>query len=114
MKLKRRNSRAASAADGLLRGRSGASSVAASRIQRQRGRLRPRRGFDGIRQGPWYRRQALRACGLATGMRVLDVGTGTGLTAVEAARLSGSGANVTGVDPSIGMLANAHLPQGCG
>ncbi len=62
--------------------------------------------------GPWYRRQALVRAGLVAGMRVLDVGTGTGLTAIEAARISGDGANVTGVDPSSGMLANAHLPAG--
>ena len=62
--------------------------------------------------GPWYRRQALRRAGLKPGMQVLDVGTGTGLTAVQAARLSGGGANVTGVDPSVGMLANARLPEG--
>ncbi len=62
--------------------------------------------------GPWYRRQALQRGGLVSGMRVLDVGTGTGLTAIEAARLSGSGAHVTGVDPSAGMLAHARLPEG--
>jgi demethylmenaquinone methyltransferase/2-methoxy-6-polyprenyl-1,4-benzoquinol methylase len=62
--------------------------------------------------GPWYRRQALQRAGLGTGMRVLDVGTGTGLTAIEAARLSGSGANITGVDPSPGMLAHANMPPG--
>ena len=62
--------------------------------------------------GPWYRRQALRRAGLTPGMQVLDVGTGTGLTAIQAARLSGGGANVTGVDPSVGMLANARLPEG--
>jgi demethylmenaquinone methyltransferase / 2-methoxy-6-polyprenyl-1,4-benzoquinol methylase len=62
--------------------------------------------------GPWYRRQALRRAGLTSGMQVLDVGTGTGLTAIQAARLSGGGEKVTGVDPSIGMLANAHLPEG--
>ena len=62
--------------------------------------------------GPWYRRQALRRAGLAPGMQVVDVGTGTGLTAIQAARLTGGGANVTGVDPSVGMLANARLPEG--
>ena len=62
--------------------------------------------------GPWYRRQALRRAGLAPGMQVVDVGTGTGLTAIQAARLTGGGANVTGVDPSVGMLANARLPDG--
>ena len=69
-------------------------------------------GLMAFGTGPWYRRQALRRAGLARGMRVLDVGTGTGLTAKQAARLSGGGANVTGVDPSVGMLANARLPEG--
>ena len=69
-------------------------------------------GLMAFGTGPWYRRQALRRAGLAPGMRVLDVGTGTGLTAIQAVRLSGDGANVTGVDPSIGMLANARLPEG--
>ncbi|MEP6608054.1 MAG: class I SAM-dependent methyltransferase [Burkholderiaceae bacterium] len=62
--------------------------------------------------GSWYRRQALGRAGLVHGMQVLDVGTGTGLTAMEAARVSGRGANVTGVDPSQGMLASARLPAG--
>src|SRR5579863_1504138 len=39
--------------------------------------------------GSWYRRRALARAGLEPGMRVLDVGTGTGLTAREAARLVG-------------------------
>ena len=69
-------------------------------------------GLMAIGTGPWYRRQALRRAGLAPGMQVLDVGTGTGLTAIQAVRLAGDGANVTGVDPSIGMLANARLPEG--
>ena len=69
-------------------------------------------GLMAFGTGPWYRRQALRRAGLAPGMRVLDVGTGTGLTAIQAVRLAGDGANVTGVDPSIGMLANARLPEG--
>lgn len=62
--------------------------------------------------GPRYRREALKRAGLTHGMKVLDVGTGTGLTAIEAAQLAGGGANVTGVDPSAGMLAHAHMPEG--
>lgn len=62
--------------------------------------------------GRWYRRRALQRAGLLPDMQVLDVGTGTGLTAIEAARLSGGGANVVGVDPSAGMLAHARLPPG--
>ncbi|MEO8185865.1 MAG: class I SAM-dependent methyltransferase [Burkholderiaceae bacterium] len=69
-------------------------------------------GLMAFGTGPWYRRQALRRAGLAPGMRVIDVGTGTGLTAIQAVRITGDGANVTGVDPSIGMLANARLPEG--
>ena len=62
--------------------------------------------------GPWYRRWALSRAGLARGMRVLDVGTGTGLTAAQAVTLIGDPALLTGVDPSPGMLANARLPAG--
>jgi demethylmenaquinone methyltransferase / 2-methoxy-6-polyprenyl-1,4-benzoquinol methylase len=45
-------------------------------------------------------------------MRVLDVGTGTGLTAEQALQLIGEPTLLTGVDPSPGMLANARLPAG--
>ena len=57
--------------------------------------------------GPWYRRDALRRAGLASGMRVLDIATGTGLVAREAMRLTGKGGSVIGLDPSAGMLAQA-------
>jgi demethylmenaquinone methyltransferase / 2-methoxy-6-polyprenyl-1,4-benzoquinol methylase len=60
--------------------------------------------------GPWYRHQALRRAGLQPGMRVLDVGVGTGLTAREAVAITGDAAFVTGVDPSAGMMASAKLP----
>jgi demethylmenaquinone methyltransferase / 2-methoxy-6-polyprenyl-1,4-benzoquinol methylase len=69
-------------------------------------------GMLALGSGPWYRRQALLRAGLKPGMRVLDVGIGTGLTAREAAAIVGSGALVTGVDPSPGMMANAMLPAG--
>jgi demethylmenaquinone methyltransferase / 2-methoxy-6-polyprenyl-1,4-benzoquinol methylase len=62
--------------------------------------------------GSWYRRQALMRAGLRPGMRVVDVGVGTGLVAREAAWLVGDPALVTGVDPSIGMLACARVPPG--
>ena len=62
--------------------------------------------------GPWYRHQALRRAGLEPGMRVLDIGTGTGLMAREAAIIAGDARLVTGVDPSAGMMANAVLPEG--
>jgi demethylmenaquinone methyltransferase / 2-methoxy-6-polyprenyl-1,4-benzoquinol methylase len=60
--------------------------------------------------GPWYRSQALSRAGLQPGMRVLDIGTGTGLTACEAARLVGDSGQVIGVDPSAGMLESARVP----
>ncbi|MCB1895007.1 MAG: class I SAM-dependent methyltransferase [Zoogloeaceae bacterium] len=62
--------------------------------------------------GPWYRRQALMRAGLGPGMRVVDVGVGTGLVAREAAELVGDPTLVVGVDPSPGMMANADLPDG--
>ena len=62
--------------------------------------------------GSWYRRRALTRAGLQPGMRVLDVGVGTGLTAREGARLVGSSGQVTGVDPSAGMMERAIVPAG--
>lgn len=65
-----------------------------------------------IGSGPWYRGQALVRAGLVPGMRVLDVGVGTGLVAREAARIVGDPALVTGIDPSNGMMDHAHVPEG--
>jgi demethylmenaquinone methyltransferase / 2-methoxy-6-polyprenyl-1,4-benzoquinol methylase len=62
--------------------------------------------------GPWYRRQALIRAGLTNGMRVADVGVGTGLVAREAALLVGDASCVTGIDPSPGMMGAANLPAG--
>jgi demethylmenaquinone methyltransferase/2-methoxy-6-polyprenyl-1,4-benzoquinol methylase len=66
----------------------------------------------GLGTGSWYRRRALRAAGLERGMRVVDVGTGTGLLARAAAEIAGSPALVTGVDPSAGMIEHARVPAG--
>lgn len=66
--------------------------------------------YDGINRlmsfgsDRWYRRQALLRAGLTTGMKVLDVGCGTGLTAGLAAEITGNSGLVVGVDPSAGML----------
>jgi demethylmenaquinone methyltransferase/2-methoxy-6-polyprenyl-1,4-benzoquinol methylase len=60
--------------------------------------------------GSWYRRRALRRAGVLRGMRVIDVGVGTGLVAREAARLVGDASCVTGIDPSRGMVGQAKLP----
>jgi demethylmenaquinone methyltransferase/2-methoxy-6-polyprenyl-1,4-benzoquinol methylase len=61
--------------------------------------------------GSRYRRQALIRGGLRTGMKLLDVGVGTGLVAAQACILAGNAALVTGVDPSPGMMAASNLPE---
>ena len=66
----------------------------------------------GFGTGSWYRRQALLRAGLRPGMRMLDVGVGTGLVARQAVEILGDPLMVTGVDPSPGMLQNAKLPTG--
>jgi demethylmenaquinone methyltransferase/2-methoxy-6-polyprenyl-1,4-benzoquinol methylase len=58
--------------------------------------------------GARYRRQALQRCGLAPGMRVLDIATGTGLVAREALATVGPSGSVIGLDPSAGMLGEAR------
>jgi demethylmenaquinone methyltransferase/2-methoxy-6-polyprenyl-1,4-benzoquinol methylase len=60
--------------------------------------------------GPWYRGQALQRAGLTAGAQVLDVGIGTGLVAREALKLIGPMGRLVGVDPSPGMMSQAHLP----
>jgi demethylmenaquinone methyltransferase/2-methoxy-6-polyprenyl-1,4-benzoquinol methylase len=54
--------------------------------------------------GAGYRRQALLAAGLKPDMHVLDVATGTGLVAREAAALVDEQGQVVGLDLSSGML----------
>ena len=66
----------------------------------------------GFGSGPWYRQQALLRAGLAPGMRVVDVGVGTGLVADAAAEIVKDARLVIGVDPSDGMMAHARLPEG--
>src|SRR6185295_5214426 len=60
--------------------------------------------------GSRYRRKALERGGLRPGMNVLDVGTGTGLTALAAIEITGVPEQVTGIDPSPGMLAASKVP----
>jgi demethylmenaquinone methyltransferase/2-methoxy-6-polyprenyl-1,4-benzoquinol methylase len=66
----------------------------------------------GFGTGSWYRGQALERAGLRAGMRIVDVGVGTGLVAREAVRIVGDPRLVVGVDPSPGMMASARLPVG--
>jgi demethylmenaquinone methyltransferase/2-methoxy-6-polyprenyl-1,4-benzoquinol methylase len=58
--------------------------------------------------GVRYRRDALRRAGLTPGKRVLDVAIGTGLVARAAHDILGNGGEITGVDLSMGMLAEAR------
>ena len=64
--------------------------------------------------GGRYRRESLQRAGLRPGQRVLDVAVGTGLLAREAVRITGREADVTGVDVSWGMLAQARATCGIG
>jgi demethylmenaquinone methyltransferase/2-methoxy-6-polyprenyl-1,4-benzoquinol methylase len=66
----------------------------------------------GLGTGPSYRRRTLLLAGLKPGMRVLDVGMGTGLVARQAAGIVGDPSSITGVDPSPGMIQSAKLPAG--
>jgi demethylmenaquinone methyltransferase/2-methoxy-6-polyprenyl-1,4-benzoquinol methylase len=52
----------------------------------------------------FYRKDALRKAGLRNGMKLLDVASGTGLMIKAALELGVDPAQVTGVDPSQGML----------
>lgn len=69
--------------------------------------------YDGVvdwgflRSGASYRRWTQRRHGLRPGFQVLDVACGTGLVAVEAAKILGGAESITCLDPSEGMLAVA-------
>lgn len=58
--------------------------------------------------GRRYRRQALLRAGLAPGLRVLDVGTGTGVIALLAQDVVGAQGEVLALDPSPGMIEVAR------
>jgi demethylmenaquinone methyltransferase/2-methoxy-6-polyprenyl-1,4-benzoquinol methylase len=71
-----------------------------------------------LRSGAAYRRWTLQQHGLLCGDHLLDVACGTGLVAVEAAKLLHTADHITCLDPSAGMLAvartklPAHFVQG--
>src|SRR5471032_2630001 len=60
----------------------------------------------------FYRKDALRKAGLTNGMKLLDVASGTGLMIKAALELGVNPAQVTGVDPSQGMLAQNRERKG--
>jgi demethylmenaquinone methyltransferase/2-methoxy-6-polyprenyl-1,4-benzoquinol methylase len=61
--------------------------------------------------GEQYRKQALRDAGLVSGMRLLDVATGTGLVLRAAVEICGDSGLALGLDPSRGMLRECG--KGC-
>lgn len=61
-----------------------------------------------LRSGARYRRWALQQHGLRPGHHLLDVACGTGLVAVEAAKILGTARDITCLDPSEGMLEVAR------
>lgn len=62
--------------------------------------------------GVRYRREALERAGLKPGMKVIDVGSGTGLTAVAAEAVAGGPEQVLRIDPSLGMLRSGRTEGG--
>lgn len=63
--------------------------------------------FTSFGTGTRYRREALVRAGLRAGMRVLDVGMGTGPLARAAREVLGPSGRLVGIDPSHGMLTEA-------
>lgn len=65
-----------------------------------------------LRSGGSYRRWVQERHGLKRGHHLLDVACGTGLVAVESAKILGSAEHITCLDPSEGMLsvARSKLP----
>ena len=61
-----------------------------------------------LHSGASYRRRTLKQHGLRPADHLLDVACGTGLVAVEAAKILGTADNITCLDPSAGMLAVAR------
>ncbi len=58
--------------------------------------------------GARYRAEAMKRHGVVEGMKLLDVGSGTGALALVAQDLIGASGRVVGLDPSEGMLAEAR------
>ncbi len=64
--------------------------------------------FLSFGSGDWYRREALRRIGLAPGMKLLDLATGTGVVARAAAEVTSDPRSIIGMDASLGMLRSGR------
>jgi len=58
--------------------------------------------------GKWYRREALKRSGLTEGNTILDIACGPGTVSVCAQHIVGETGRVIGLDPSLGMVTEAH------
>jgi demethylmenaquinone methyltransferase / 2-methoxy-6-polyprenyl-1,4-benzoquinol methylase len=58
--------------------------------------------------GHWYRQRVLQQSGLRQGHRLLDVACGSGVLATFGRAMVGAGGMAVGLDPSLGMLAQAR------
>ena len=65
-------------------------------------------GIMALGWGVWYRHWILRRVGLRVDAQLLDVAVGTGAIAKAAASIVGPRGRVVGLDPSLGMLAEAR------
>ena len=64
--------------------------------------------FLSFGSGDWYRREAVKRIGLAPGMRLLDLASGTGVVARAAAEVTREPRAILGMDASYGMLASGR------
>ncbi len=72
------------------------------------GRYEPLNALISGFQEPRWRRRLVASTGLRTGMRALDVASGTGIVARDLARVVGPVGRVLGVDIASGMLDRAR------
>ncbi len=64
--------------------------------------------FLSFGSGDWYRREALKRAGLAPGMKLLDLASGTGVVARAATEVTKEPRAIIGMDASYGMLRSGH------
>jgi demethylmenaquinone methyltransferase/2-methoxy-6-polyprenyl-1,4-benzoquinol methylase len=65
--------------------------------------------FLSFGSGDWYRREALKRAGLAPGMKLLDLASGTGVVARAAFEVTNDPRAIVGMDASYGMLSSGQV-----